>query len=189
VFQSLLRCTSEKYRKQYAAVSRELLCTPLLLNDEFDVEDAADSFKDGVIEGAQHALDLGFSRTVRVEVAGVEEVGLPRAKRLELLGAKIMLPRKGRRIMHRVGKPVEQRMIHDQGLMHDFAILESERARQPDTLSINGARCDIGYQGGQGFEIRQKRPDLLRIGLKDGVGRTDGPRHSLIGSRGCAHRQ
>jgi hypothetical protein len=61
-----------------------------LLNREVNVQDAADSREDGVIKIAQHALDLRLGRSIGVEIARIEKMSLASAKRLQLLGAKIV---------------------------------------------------------------------------------------------------
>ena len=65
----------------------------LLLNREGGVQVAADSRENGVIKIAQTPLDLCFGRSIGMEVAGIEKVSLASSQRLQLLGAKIMVPR------------------------------------------------------------------------------------------------
>jgi len=151
----------------------------LLLNREVDVQDAADSREDGVIKIAQHALDLCLGRSIGVEIAGIEKMSLASAKRLQLLGAKIVIPRERRGVGHRVGKPIKLRVVHNQHLMHRFAIVESEFACQTHTLAVYNAGRDVRDQRGQSLEVRKQWPDLVDVALEYRMAGTNAPGSAL----------
>ena len=160
----------------------------LLLNREVDVQGVSDSREDRVIKFAQHALDLCLGRSIGVEIAGVKKMSLASAQRLQLLGAKIVVPRERRRVGHRVGKPIKLRVVHNQHLMHRFAIGESEFARQTHTLAAYNARRDLWDQGGQCPEVRKERPNLIDVALEYRVAGTNAP-GSALWSQCRVHRR